>query len=763
MAPRTRKAANASAEKRQALLEKEQVEATLPEEVDEVEDVDEDSSQYSGLEDEPDTDEADDEAEDDSDDDVEEEDDDDEDDGGDDDDESAGGDDDGEEEEEEDADEIVIEAATKLSNGSKGPSAVGKQIMNLMGLPGYDNDSDTDTDDDDIHVRNTRGNIPIEWYDDLPHLGYDLAGKPIAKPVTGDKLDEFLAKMDDPDYWKKFKDDSTQEDVKLTDEDIEIIRRIQQGAFPDPEFDPYPEYIDWFTREKMIHPLKNAPEPKSRFLPSKWEHKTVMKLVRAIRKGIIKPRKPADKDSEVQQSYYDVWEKEVGQLPLAGKRLEHITAPKLRLPAHEESYNPPPEYLLDEQEQKAWEEEDHPLGAIMPQKYKSLRDVPAYNKFIQERFERCLDLYLCPRAKKVRMNVNPEDLLPELPDLDDLRPYPTKIAVTYEGHTGRVRSVSVDPSGHYLASGSDDCTMRIWEISTGRCLSTNQYDSAVSRVQWCPNSNLYLIVVATDQTVHVVIPKIGVPFRKKEARKLLSSGEIADSTWRRQEPEESKDDLSITIDHNQSIKDVTWHKKGDYIAVVTDDSTARSVVVHQISEKRSQFPFAKPKGLVQRVIFHPTEPLIFVATQQHIRIYNLVHMEMVKKLNPGSKWISSIAIHPEGDNLIVSSYDRRLNWFDLELSSEPYKTLRFHKAAIRRVAFSNKHPLFASASDDCTVQVFHGMVYADLMQNPLIVPVKVLRGHEPGEGNLGVLDVTFHPTQPWLFTAGADKKVFLYT
>ena len=35
-------------------------------------------------------------------------------------------------------------------------------------------------------VRNTVGNIPLEWYDDYPHLGYDLDGKRLAKPLKRD-------------------------------------------------------------------------------------------------------------------------------------------------------------------------------------------------------------------------------------------------------------------------------------------------------------------------------------------------------------------------------------------------------------------------------------------------------------------------------------------------------------------------------------------------------------------------------------------------
>jgi ribosome biogenesis protein ERB1 len=30
-----------------------------------------------------------------------------------------------------------------------------------------------------------------------------------------------------------------------------------------------------------------------------------------------------------------------------------------------------------------------------------------------------------------------------------------------------------------------------------------------------------------------------------------------------------------------------------------------------------------------------------------------------------------------GDNLIVGSYDKRLCWFDTDLSVKPYKTLRY--------------------------------------------------------------------------------------
>uniref|UniRef100_W5L0F0 BOP1 N-terminal domain-containing protein n=1 Tax=Astyanax mexicanus TaxID=7994 RepID=W5L0F0_ASTMX len=58
-----------------------------------------------------------------------------------------------------------------------------------------------DTSDEE-DIRNTVGNIPMEWYKDFPHIGYDLDGKKIFKPIRSkDELDEFLEKMENPDYW----------------------------------------------------------------------------------------------------------------------------------------------------------------------------------------------------------------------------------------------------------------------------------------------------------------------------------------------------------------------------------------------------------------------------------------------------------------------------------------------------------------------------------------------------------------------------------
>ena len=66
-------------------------------------------------------------------------------------------------------------------------------------------------------------------------------------------------------------------DKPLTPEELDIIRRLQVGENPDANYDPYEPTVEWFTGKgkEEVMPLSAAPEPKRRWVPSKWEKKKV--------------------------------------------------------------------------------------------------------------------------------------------------------------------------------------------------------------------------------------------------------------------------------------------------------------------------------------------------------------------------------------------------------------------------------------------------------------------------------------------------------
>merc|ERR1719473_1835039 len=98
----------------------------------------------------------------------------------------------------------------------------------------------------------------------------------------------------------------------------------------------------------------------------------------------------------------------------------------------------------------------------------------------------------------------------------------------------------------------------------------------------------------------------------------------------------------------------------------------------------------------------------------------------------------------------------------MDLSSKPYKTLRYHSQAIRACSYHKKYPLFASGSDDGTIIVSYGRVYNDLVTEPLIVPVKVLKGWRKKKVG-SVMDVKFHPSEPWVFGSGGDGTIRMFS
>jgi ribosome biogenesis protein ERB1 len=117
-------------------------------------------------------------------------------------------------------------------------------------------------------------------------------------------------------------DDYNDEEVEVTRKELKLVRRLLKGKAPHADFDPYAvcsfhschaptymdinfeflqiiyiilclkfnfeflqiiyiilfqmqPYVDWFKWDDAKHPLSNAPEPKRRFIPSKWESKKV--------------------------------------------------------------------------------------------------------------------------------------------------------------------------------------------------------------------------------------------------------------------------------------------------------------------------------------------------------------------------------------------------------------------------------------------------------------------------------------------------------
>jgi ribosome biogenesis protein ERB1 len=317
-----------------------------------------------------------------------------------------------------------------------------------------------------------------------------------------------------------------------------------------------------------------------------------MKTVRAIREGRIVLGKPKEEKSR----FYSLWS------DADAARTDHpmhMPMPKLKLPTHAESYNPPAEYLFTQEEKEEWEkaEPSDRKTDFIPQKYDSLRKVPGYRDFVQQRFDRLLDLYLAPRTRRRRPKLDitdPEELVPKLPDPKELRPFPTHCSVLYPHPNGvRTRCISIDASGMWVVTGADDGEVRLWELATGRCTATWKVSgskgekSPVYSVEWSPDRDHLLFAATSDNKItlfsplDILDPSVATSTVEYTTRGFAEPPQQtlpADVKWSKAKAEADRErGVLVEITVPGTPKQVTWHKRGDYFATVASDGQSFSI------------------------------------------------------------------------------------------------------------------------------------------------------------------------------------------
>ena len=92
----------------------------------------------------------------------------------------------------------------------------------------------------DIDTNILIGDIPLSFYDTYPHIGYNINGKRIMRPAKGEALDALLDSIEVPKGWTGLTDPATGKPLNLSQDELEILRRIQTNELPEDGYDPYP-------------------------------------------------------------------------------------------------------------------------------------------------------------------------------------------------------------------------------------------------------------------------------------------------------------------------------------------------------------------------------------------------------------------------------------------------------------------------------------------------------------------------------------------
>lgn len=132
----------------------------------------------------------------------------------------------------------------------------------------------------------------MQWYDSLPHVGYDSTGRPIMRPSSSkgsDAISDFLkatatGDVEENSEWRTVIDPKTGQSVLLSDRDLHIVTHMSagKGVLGDNEDDIHQPWDDFFSKDVLLMPVTAHPPQKRSFIPSLLDKRRVSPLVLVI-------------------------------------------------------------------------------------------------------------------------------------------------------------------------------------------------------------------------------------------------------------------------------------------------------------------------------------------------------------------------------------------------------------------------------------------------------------------------------------------------
>ncbi|MCH2047676.1 MAG: serine/threonine protein kinase [Trichodesmium sp. ALOHA_ZT_67] len=304
-------------------------------------------------------------------------------------------------------------------------------------------------------------------------------------------------------------------------------------------------------------------------------------------------------------------------------------------------------------------------------------------------------------ADEVMENLNADDLtfiqdktVIQKPEITP-EPLPSKTwkcIDTLTGHRKWVCSVALRNDQKILASGSEDETIKLWEVDSGReILTIRGHSGYVNSVAFSPDGKI-LASGSDDKTIRLWEVQTG---------KLLCI--LGD--WGRGE----------YFGHSGGVTAIAFHPDGKSLASASKD---KNVKVWRLGDDIYDPNYGKVimtlTGHLQQVraiAFSPDGQTLASGSQDNmIKIWDLSLGNTVKNLchyYQGTHYIYTVAFSTDGKVLASGGRDRNIKIWEIE-SGEILKILEGHSSDIRQVVFSPQGDIIASGSEDGTIKIWDG-------------------------------------------------------
>ena len=340
-----------------------------------------------------------------------------------------------------------------------------------------------------------------------------------------------------------------------------------------------------------------------------------------------------------------------------------------------------------------------------------------------------------------------------------------KLTKTLTGHAKKISSVSYTPDGKYLATGSEDSTLKVWDVGSGKCLTTIS-DIIVgmqgeTSIIYSPDgkvlttlhkdNTIKLWEVASRRCVKILTPKTtGHPALPGDIRSIAYTPDgrcLAVADWEKNikllevetgielktlrsyagfagEAKYSPDGtymvsgmgngsiklwkmasgkFKILSGHTDSINDIIYSPDGAYLVTSSDDSTIK---LWEVASSKCVKTFIGHTDGVDSIVYSSDGKYITSGSSDNtIKIWEVVTGECVKTFECGGP-VTSVCYRPDGTYLASCSWDGSIKIWNVA-TGECINTLTGHTDWVNSVCYSSDGAYLASGSKDNTIKFWN--------------------------------------------------------
>lgn len=291
-----------------------------------------------------------------------------------------------------------------------------------------------------------------------------------------------------------------------------------------------------------------------------------------------------------------------------------------------------------------------------------------------------------------------------------------KLLHTLTGHRNQVTCVAFSPDGEILASGSQDLTIEIWRLKTGkRWYTLTGHENWVTSIAFSPKEEI-LASGSRDQTVEIWDLKKG-------------------KRW------------YTLIGHQDTVEQVAFSPKGDILASASRDKT---IQIWDLKKGKLFYTLYGHSDRIYGVAFSPDgQTLASASRDKTVRLWNLQQRQELASLPRWSDWVRTVAFSPNGQMLAGGCRDGSIGlWHQQDQTWKLWRTLRADDADILAIAFQPNSKQLVTGNSQGQIDIWQ------LSDGTLL---ETIPAH-----SADILSLAFSPDGKTIASGGADRLVKLW-